>query len=220
MNEHESEPIRGLPGLLPEGEHIVWQAEPCWRQLALRVFHLRKVAVYFGLLAGLHLALKVADGTPPAAAAQGALWLVLLGGAAVLILGLLAWLYARTTVYTMTNRRLVMRFGVALPMIINIPWDKIDAAGVLRRSADQGDLILSLARGEKMSYWLLWPHVKPWRFSPVQPALRCLDAVGDAGWQLQRVISEQQPGRVTPIRPHSSTDAAPADEASRTAAFS
>ena len=36
-----------------------------------------------------------------------------------------AWASARTTVYTITNRRVVMRFGIALPMTLNLPFTLI-----------------------------------------------------------------------------------------------
>jgi hypothetical protein len=200
MNEYESEPVRGLPEHLPEGEAIVWQGAPAWRPLAVRAFHVRKIAAYFVLLAALHVGLGVADGGSLSGAIQGASWLVMLGVAAVALLGLLAWLYGRTTLYTITNERLVMRFGVAIPMMINIPWNKIDAAGLSRHRGDNGDIVLTLARGEKIAYWLLWPHAKPWHFAPVQPMLRCLDDAQEAAQCLSRVVGAQQTSVVTPIR--------------------
>lgn len=200
MNEYESEPVRGLPEHLPEGEAIVWQGAPAWRQLAVRAFHVRKIAAYFVLLAAIHVGLSIADGASLLGAMQGASWLVLLGAAAVALLGLLAWLYGRTTLYTMTNERLVMRFGVAIPMMINIPWEKIDAAGLSRYRGDNGDIVLTLTKGEKIAYWLLWPHAKPWHFAPVQPMLRCLDDVQEAAQCLSRVVGAQQTTVVTPMR--------------------
>jgi hypothetical protein len=200
MNEYESEPVRGLPEHLPAGEEIVWQGAPAWRQLAVRAFHVRKVAVYFVLLAALHVGLQVADGAPLPGAVQGASWLLILGVAAVALLGLLAWLYGRTTLYTITNERLVMRFGVAIPMMINIPWEKIDAADLSRHRGDAGDIELTLAKGEKIAYWLLWPHAKPWHFTPVRPMLRCLDDAQEAAQCLSRVVAKQQTAVVTPVR--------------------
>ncbi|MDJ0738580.1 MAG: photosynthetic complex putative assembly protein PuhB [Gammaproteobacteria bacterium] len=200
MNEHESEPVRGLPEYLPQGERIVWQGEPEWRQLALRVFHLRKIAFYFAVLAAAHVALTLADGATPFAAAKGASWLLLLGAATIGLLGLLAWLYATTTIYTMTDRRLVMRFGVALPMMINIPWDKIDAADLKRDSDAHGSIVLTLTASRRMSYWLLWPHAKPWHFSPVQPMLRCIANPEDVALRLQQIVDGQHSAVVAPIR--------------------
>ncbi|MEY2918960.1 MAG: hypothetical protein RL261_265, partial [Pseudomonadota bacterium] len=36
------------------------------------------------------------------------------------------------------------------------------------------DLPLLLAPGEQVSYFVTWPHVRPWRFFRVEPALRAL----------------------------------------------
>lgn len=206
MNEHDAEPIRGLPDYLPADEHIVWQGEPEWHQVALRVFHARKIAVYFAILAVAHVGLEFADGATPLVAAKGALWLLILGAATIGMFGLLAWLYARTTVYTMTDRRLVMRFGVALPMMINIPWDRIDAADLQQDSARFGSIVLTPGAGSKMSYWLLWPHAKPWHFSPVRPMLRCIENPDEVAARLQLVVSEQQNAAITPLRGAASAD--------------
>jgi hypothetical protein len=200
MNEHEHEPVRGLPDFLPDGEHMVWQGGPGWRPMALRVFHVRKVAVYFVLLGAVHIGLQWVEGASLATAGNGALWLITLGAMAIGILALLAWLYSKTTIYTMTDRRLVLRFGVAVPMMINIPWDRIDSVGMLRHKDGSGDIILTLSAGRKMSYWLLWPHAKPWRFSPVHPSLRALASVEDVAERLQQAIAGQtKNGVLTPI---------------------
>lgn len=221
MSEHETEPVRGLPDYPPDGEFIVWQGEPAWRQLALRVFHLRKVAVYFALLAAIHVGLQVQEGAGWIVAAKGATWLVVLGASALLVLGVLARLYAKTTMYTITNRRLVLRYGVALPMMINIPWDKVDAADLQIQRGNTGSIALTLAPGQKMSYWLLWPNAKPWRFSPVQPMLRCIADPKDVAEKLQQVVGEQPSAVVTPIRPSApGADRVDDPAGSRTAAFS
>ena len=82
MNEHESEPVKGLPDYLPDGESVVWQGEPEWRQVALRVFHIRKVALYFLLLAAIHVGFQINDGASVQASLKGASWVVMLGAAA------------------------------------------------------------------------------------------------------------------------------------------
>jgi len=223
MNEYEHEPVRGLPDYLPDGELMVWQGGPGWRQLALRVFHVRKVAVYFALMSALHIGLEWSEGTSLAAAGSGALWLIMLGAIAVGILALLAWSYSRTTIYTMTDRRLVLRFGVAVPMMINIPWKKIDSVGMLRHADGSGDIILTPSADQKMSYWLLWPHVRPWWISSVRPSLRALTSVDEVAERLQRAIAGQtESGVVTPIthKTGAAHAAGSAEHAPQTAAYS
>ena len=45
-HEHEFEAAYGLPEPLPKGESILWQGAPDLADLAVRVFHLKKIAVY------------------------------------------------------------------------------------------------------------------------------------------------------------------------------
>ena len=49
------------------------------------------------------------------------LWLLPLAVAAVALMFVVAWLTARATVYTITNRRVVMRIGVVLEVTFNLP---------------------------------------------------------------------------------------------------
>lgn len=175
MTEYEEEPIRGLPGYLPAGEQIVWQGEPQWRALSRRVFHTRKVALYFGVLMLASAAQRITAGQSLPEIAGSVAWQCALGAVSVGILTLLAWLYARSTVYTITNRRIVMRFGVALPMMVNIPWDRIESAAFRSFADGNGDIALTPTAKGRVSYWTIWPHARPWRFSPVQPSLRGID---------------------------------------------
>jgi hypothetical protein len=175
LTEFEIEPIPGLPEVPPEGEEILWQGAPRWRSLALRAFHVRKVALYFGLLIVWYVASDLADGHPMGVALHAALWLALLTLFAVGVLTLLAWSMARATVYTITSRRVVMRFGVALPMTINLPFSQVASAAAKRHKDGTGDIPLTLTGGRRVSYLVLWPHVRPWHFVPAQPMLRAVE---------------------------------------------
>lgn len=191
MTEYEDEPVRGLPGYLPSGEHMVWQGVPQWRALARRVFHTRKVIVYFALLILYSVVQRVSAEQSFAEIAGGVVWQLLLGGASVGILTLLAWLYARSTVYTITNRRIVMRFGVALPMMVNIPWDRIESADFRSFDDGNGDIVLRPTAKGRVSYWTIWPHVRPWHFNPVQPALRGIPDAGRVAVLIAQSVGEQ-----------------------------
>ena len=65
MTEYENEPIRGLPGLLPAGEEILWQGAPAWQSLARSAFRTRLVAGYFLLLAAWALASAIVTDSGP-----------------------------------------------------------------------------------------------------------------------------------------------------------
>jgi hypothetical protein len=176
MSEYEFEPIPGLPKPLPAGEKLLWQGAPRWWPLARRIFHLNKVAVYFAALMIWRAGSALTEGQAlPNALLQG-LGLLAPALAAVGLLALFAWLYSRTTMFSVTSGRVIMRFGIALPMTVNIPFRLIDNAGLKRYSDGTGDLPLSTG-SERASYLVMWPFVRSWRIARPEPMLR---AVPDA----------------------------------------
>ena len=173
-HEHEFEAERGLPEPLPAGERLLWQGAPDWRLLARHAFHVRKLAVYFAVI----LALRFVSAFESAGGAFGALretlWLLPLAAAAIGIALLLAWLAARTTVYTLTDRRVVMRVGIVLTLTFNLPFRHVDAAALHTLDGDAGDIALTLDASTRIAYLHLWPHARPWKVARTQPMLRAL----------------------------------------------
>ena len=166
------ETVPGLPAALPAGESLLWQGKPQWRSLAIRALHARKVAIYFLVLmlwsGGEALMLK--QGWSAALFAAGGQ--LALGTLAAALLAGVAWLVARTTIYSITSERVVIRFGVALQFTINLPFSSVEAAQMALHSDGTGDIPLGLNRRQQVSFFLLWPHVRPWHFWKVQPMLR------------------------------------------------
>ena len=174
-HEHEFEPVRGLPEALPEGEQILWQGSPQWQALARRAFHVRKLLAYFSALVVLRLVLM--EDASLTAMAVSALWMALLGAVAVGSLLFVAWLSARTAVYTITDKRVVMRVGIVLTLTFNIPFKRLSGAGLHLQADGSGDLPLALSGDDRIAWLNLWPHVRPWRLARPEPMLR---AVPDA----------------------------------------
>ena len=100
------------------------------------------------------------------------------GVAALLLLMLLAWLSARTTLYVVTSRRLVMKVGIAFPIFFNLPFSGIAAASLRVYRDGSGDIPLALGPGDRIAYLHLWPHARPLRLSRPEPALRCVAGAG------------------------------------------
>jgi hypothetical protein len=175
--DFDFEPVNGLPQELPAGERLLWQGSPRWQDLALHAFHARKVVLYFLALAALQAAIRLSNGSGLEQAAIPLLWLLPMGLVAAGILTGLAYASARTTVYTMTSKRIVMRIGIALPITLNLPFKLVDAASVRLFANGSGDVPLKLHTGERVAYMILWPHARPLFFSEPQPTLR---AIADA----------------------------------------
>ncbi len=168
------EPIKGLPGILPEGEDILWQGRPNWWALSKDSLNVYWILGYFIVLAvWRYLSLYQVEGTGYAMA--GSLPLMVLGIVACTILVGIAYIQARMTIYTITTKRVVMRIGAALTITFNFPYKKISNANLGLRKDGTGTIALELIGYNKVSYLVLWPHLRPWKMSNPQPAFRCID---------------------------------------------
>ena len=162
-----------LPADIPEGEQVLWRGAPDWISLARRAYRVDLVAAYFVIVALWNVA--ISDGGWRMAAMSGARTIAL-GALAVGLLTLLAWLSARTTLYVITSRRVIMKIGVALPIFFNIPFTDVASAAVHVFRDGAGDLPISLTPGRRIAYLHLWPHARPFGFSKPEPSLRSIPA--------------------------------------------
>lgn len=167
------EPIRGLPEQLPVGEHILWQGAPDPRRLAREALGVRWVAGYFALLAVWRIGVSSAEMPLGAAIFHGVPFLML-GVVACAILYAIAYVQARSTVYTLTNKRVAMRIGAALTMTLNLPYTWIGNASLDLKPSGHGTLAFELIGETRVSFLMSWPHVRPWHITRTQPALRCI----------------------------------------------
>lgn len=197
MSEYEHEPIPGLPGIPPPGETILWQGSPDWRALARTAFHTRIIAGYFAVLAGWALISAIVQGVHSASDLTGVAMTTIVGFVGVGLLHLLAFGTARTTIYTLTNRRIVLRIGMALPKCINLPLGMIGSVGLAARADKTGDLPIVLTGKQRLGYIALWPHARPWKISTPQPMLRSVpDAATVASLIARHCLAANPDGQI------------------------
>ena len=173
-HEHEFEPQYGLPERLPRGESILWQVSPDVATLAREAFHLRSLCVYFAALLAVRAGMEIATGTDVVGVLLALKWLLPLSLAALTIVWTLAWLTARTTVYTLTNKRLVMRLGIVLTVTFNLPLSRLGAADLRLHRRGFGDISVSLSGDDRIGWVHLWPSSRPWHLTRPQPTVRCV----------------------------------------------
>ena len=172
--EHEFEAALGLPEPLPAGEKILWQGAPSWTAMAKHVFRLQWLTVYFAVIVVLQIAsVSSSEGglTEGWSSVALAVFLALVG---LLLVGLLAYWSATTTVYTLTNRRIVMRVGIVLTVTFNLPFKTLRSADLKLYKDGTGDIPMQIATGDKIAFFHLWPHVRPWRLAKPEPMMRCI----------------------------------------------
>lgn len=199
--EYECEPIPGLPESLPEGEEILWQGSPCLRSLARRAFHTDWVLAYFGVILAWSLLSSLAGGRTPAVAVSEAGWVLVPFVSAIALLLLLAWLNTRATVYTITDRRVVVRFGVAIQMAVNLPFRTVQSADLRCFPDGSGDVSLRVVGVQQVGALMLWPHARPWRFGKdAEPTLRCIPEAEHVAELLARALATSEQRSTSPLR--------------------
>lgn len=165
--------IPGIGEPLPAGERVLWVGSPERGAIARRVFKTRTLSAYFLALVGFVFVAQAPD-VGGRAAAFGTLVVVAMAGSVLAFCRVFAALIARSSVYAITDRRLVLRIGVAIPAVLNVPLDQVASVDLRRDEGGTGDVVVTLAGTGRIAYLLLWPHARPWRFAQPQPALRCV----------------------------------------------
>ena len=130
------------------------------------------------------------DGAPISMLTGTLAWQGALALTVVSILAVMAKLYATSTLYTITSRRLIIRSGLALPMIVNLPLTKVQSAGLRRLRDGTGDISFLPVEGTKVFWLMLWPHVRPLNFRRVQPLLRGIEDPDEVARLLVNVIED------------------------------
>lgn len=184
------ERIRGVDAPLPPGEHVHWEGAPQWRSLSRFALHARKVALYFGVLVAFRAIASLGEAAPLPYFLAGAVPLMLCGALVVGASRAISRAIARTSSYAITDRRVVMRVGVMVPLVLNIPFRQIESAGLRLNPDGTGDIALKLTGHDRLGYLHLWPHARAWRLADPEPALRSVSMPQEVADLLRRKVEE------------------------------
>jgi hypothetical protein len=111
----------------------------------------------------------------------------------------LAGLTSRSAVYTITNRRVVMRIGIALPMTINIPFKVVESASAKVFGNGTGDIPIHLTAPNRLAFLILWPHARPWCVSQPEPTLRSVPEAATVARLLATALAGATTGERIPL---------------------
>ena len=170
--------IPGVDQPLPQGETLLWTGKP---QVGLQLRHslvLRLAGFWLALAAVLPFLQPSGEGGPALAHLA---WVGVTAAVVLAIASGFAWMVHRTTTYAITDRRVVLAHGIALPSVLNIPLERLSGGSCKVNPDGSGDISLPLNDGEeRVGYALLWPHARPWKVGRPEPSLRWLADVEEA----------------------------------------
>ncbi len=178
-----------LPADIPPGERILWFGRPEPISLWRRAYRADWVGAWFAAMTLWNL-VSVSQSDGLFAGFVSAVRTLGVGAAALALLSLLALLSARTTLYVVTERRVVVKTGVALPMFINVPFKQVASANLRVFTDGAGDVTLGLTDKQRIPYLALWPSARPLRLSSPEPALRSIANARDVAETLGRALAQ------------------------------
>ena len=73
-----------------------------------------------------------------------------------------AWWAASTTLYSVTDKRVIMRIGIVLSLTLNLPFRRLRAADLKLSQDGHGDIALALPDTDRIGWFHLWPHQRAW----------------------------------------------------------
>jgi hypothetical protein len=153
------------------------------------MFHLPLIALYFiglSIWSGYN---AVEDGYGIGGVMLSAVSMLGVGAGLMITLALLGLWIDRTTVYTITSERVVVRYGMAMQMTVNFPFRVIREATLKVFKSGSGNVNLNLMPGHGVAWLILWPHVRPWRWLRTQPMLRGVPEARTAAEVLAKALA-------------------------------
>ncbi|MEN0002027.1 MAG: photosynthetic complex putative assembly protein PuhB [Pseudomonadota bacterium] len=187
--DYENEAVPGLPGPLPEGEHMVWQGSPSARRMAQQALKMRWIVGYFALLTAWLLVSGLYLGRTAESIIMSMLIMSLAGALVAGFLWLIARSVARSTIYTITSKRIVMRYGIVLPTAFNLPYSEFEAVDARVNVDGSGDIALRLKEPNRLAWLVFWPHVRGFRMARTEPQLTGLDDAATPAEHLKTQLS-------------------------------
>ncbi len=183
--------------VLAPDEISLWRGRPGYKRVAFDMLHARGIGAYFVGLLALDAYQVWAKRIPLGPAIHNSAPLLLIIGLASGLLMVAAWLIMLTTRYEVTNRRVILKYGMALPATLSLPYSQIVKASVAVNGDHSGDIALTLKEGNHMAYFKLWPLARAWHLSHPEPMLRGVPRAGFIGSLMTRAILAAKPAVVT-----------------------
>jgi hypothetical protein len=164
---------------------ICWVGRPDWKSFGYHAFGLKYFLIYFFICA--FYAVSQIEST----FSFGELFIkynpyLLSGTFAGAIVLLLAYIAARHTCYVITEKRIVIRTGVALVFLLNMPFKNILSIDTKPLAKGRGNVIFKVQSKKRIPYLSCWPSVKVGNFLEPIPAFRSIMALEKVG----QIISE------------------------------
>ena len=174
---------------IPSEEKICWDGSPDWRSFGYQVFGIKYLFIYF-IVTALYAVSQIESSFSFSAFSINYLPYFLSGVFAGSILLVLAYVAARHTYYVITERRIVIRTGVALVFLLNVPFKNILSIDKQVLARGRGNIAFKAKSKKRIPYFSCWPSVRSGSFVEPVPAFRSITDIEHVGKIVANIASE------------------------------
>ena len=186
MNE---DMLNRLPGevsrSIPEGEIVCWVGRPYWISLGFNVFGIKYLLLYF-IISAFYAISQIELVFSFRAFIGEYISFIISGIIASVILFLLAYFAAQHTCYVITEKRLVIRTGIALVFLLNVPLKNVISIDKQSLFRGYGNLSFKPQSKKRIPYSSCWPSVRGSSFLKPIPTFRSIANIEEIG----RIVGE------------------------------
>ena len=166
---------------IPDGERVCWIGKPNWISFGFNAFGIKYLVVYF-ILSAFYAISQIELVFSFGAFIGEYISFIVSGIIAGLILFLLAYFAAQHTCYVITEKRLVIRTGIALVFLLNVPLKNVTSIDKQSLLRGYGNLSFKPQSKKRIPYFSCWPSVRGGSFLEPIPTFRSIaniEAIGD-----------------------------------------
>ena len=170
---------------IPNGESILWKGRPSLWGFSWNLFGLKWITLYLSMLSIVSVARFYASDFYTAFYVDFLPFFLSGIFASIILIGLAAT-QTYSTVYIITENRVIIKTGAALSFLISMPFKKIKEVNLQKRGASIGTISFELLSEKRVPYISCWPSVRPWKFKRTQPAFSCIGSVDEVATILRK----------------------------------
>lgn len=173
MYKINNTPPKDILSVIPKDEVIIWHGRPDLRRFCLTAIGIKYILVYLIIITCSIIYTRYGDFNL-ITFLQVLVPYLLSCCLAIILLVIVGISQVLPTVYVITSKRVIIKSGLALIFMLNVPFDKIASIDKNHYSDGSGNISFKLISNKRVPFFASWPSVRPWYFSNPEPAFRCI----------------------------------------------
>ena len=199
-----SDELKHLPNevgkMIPDGEKIYWSGMPNWRSFGYHAFGI-KYLIFYLIFCAFYSVTQINGGFNFSTFFGKYLPFIISGLFAGMMLFFLAYVAASHTCYVLTEKRIVIKTGVALVFLLNLPLKNVVSIDKKTLAQGRGNLSFKAQSKKRIPFLSCWPSVRGGSFFEPIPTFRSIANIDYIGTLVGEVAEKNRKQKKITAKP-------------------